>query len=87
MRDSVKVKTIVENFDFLSKIKVLCIEANDDVEIYFYGTCFDCPYWVADLYLDSDANGEALFLGSEENEDTGELEKYLGIYVREGKYS
>lgn len=81
MREIVKVKTIIENYEFLGKIKVYYIEDNGDVETYFEGTAFDCPYWVADLYLDTNADGEALSVGTETID--GEIKPYLSIYARE----
>ena len=77
-----KLKDIVEYFDFLCPVQILQTDAYletseyyGEVDEIYTGDFFNIPWWIADMYLDKDGDGEAIFLDSENNR--------LIIYVKE----
>lgn len=78
----VKVRTILENFDFLGRIQVIFSEPDVPEDVYYDGSPLNCPYWIADLYLDTNANGEALSVGIGIDKK-GNPEAILYIYIQD----
>ena len=75
-----KVSEVLKNFDFMGKVKILeCYNDNSGEEECFKGTAFDCPWVYAEMSVDTDEDGEGIFVGI----DDGDTEPYLGIYVKE----
>lgn len=78
MHEPMKVQDLFRNLDSNTTINV-CEYYNDSEEEYFKGKVFDCPWWIADLYIDTDIDGEGIYIGL----DNKTNQPYLGIYVRE----
>ncbi len=78
-----RVHTLLKNYDFLCKIKVLEVgkDSSTEPEVCYQGNVLDCPWIYADMVVDTTENGEGLFVCIEDGEP------YLGIYVREVKDS
>ena len=75
-----KVKEVLKNFDFMGNIKILeCYKDNSGEEECYSGAAFDCPWVYADMFVETDENGEGMLVGI----DDGTHEPYLGIYVKE----
>lgn len=75
-----KVKDVLKNFDCMGKVKILEVYVGGDGEEECYsGTAFDCPWAWADMAVDTNEDGEGMFVGIDE----GTHEPYLGIYVKE----
>ena len=75
-----KVRDVLKNFDFMGNIKILeFYEDNNDEEVDYSGNVLDCPWGYADMAIDTNDNGEGIFVGIDE----GTHEPYLGIYVKE----
>ena len=72
-----KVKKILKNFDGELRI-IIFNEASDD--ILWTGLSMTCPWDIAEMYLDTDDNREAMFLDKNEKGNPR-----LNIYVREEK--
>lgn len=83
-RTPIKVKAILENYFFLGRVKIIYSEDDGSEETYYDGTALDCPYWIADLYIDTDINGEGLGVEIDKDKD-GKPEALLTIYIREDK--
>ena len=77
-----KVSEILKNFDFLGKIKILenCTNSRRE-EVCFEGTSSNCPWIYAEMDVDTSEDGEGMFVGI----GVGDIEPYLGIYVKEDK--
>ena len=78
-----KVKKILKNFDGELRI-IIFNEASSENEsfddILWTGLSMICPWDIAEMYLDTDNNGEAMFLDKNEKGDPR-----LNIYVKEEK--
>ena len=78
-----KVKKILKNFDGELQI-IIFNEASSESEssddILWTGLSMTCPWDIAEMYLDTDDNGEAMFLDKNEKGNPR-----LNIYVREEK--
>ena len=78
-----KVKKILKNFDGELRI-IIFNEASSEGEsfddILWTGLSISCPWYITKMYLDTDDNGEAMFLDKNEEGDPR-----LNIYVREEK--
>lgn len=75
-----QVREVLKNFDFVGKVKILEIQGNNGEEECYFGTAFDCPWVWAEMYVDTDTDGEGMFVDI----DKATNEPYLGIYVKEG---
>lgn len=78
-----KVKKILKNFD--GELRILIFnEASSESEssdyILWTGLSMSCPFYITKMYLDTDDNGEAMFLDKNEKGDPR-----LNIYVRDEK--
>lgn len=78
-----KVKKILKNFD--GELRILIFnEASSESEssdyILWTGLSMSCPLYITKMYLDTDDNGEAMFLDKNEKGDPR-----LNIYVRDEK--
>lgn len=78
-----KVKKILKNFD--GELRILIFnEASSESESSDYtlwtGLSMSCPFYITKMYLDTDDNGEAMFLDKNEKGDPR-----LNIYVRDEK--
>ena len=78
-----KVKKILKNFD--GELRILIFnEASSKSEssdyILWTGLSMSCPFYITEKYLDTDDNGEAMFLDKNEKGDPR-----LNIYVRDEK--
>ena len=80
MHKPLKVQDLFRNLDGITTIKVYQYH-NDSEEEYFKGKVFDCPWWIADLYIDTDIDAEGIYI--ELDNETNQ--PYLRIYVREEK--
>ena len=77
---AMKLKKILNHIDGTTLIHVYCFE-NGNEEEFFKGSAWNCPWWVANLYIDTDEEGEGIYIDIEK-----ETKKpYIGIYVKEGK--
>ena len=78
-----KVKKILKNFDGELRI-IIFNEASSESEsfddIIWTGLSMTCPWDIAEMYLDTDDNGEAMYLDKNEKGDPR-----LNIYVKEKK--
>ena len=78
-----KVKKILKNFDGELRI-IIFNEASPESKssdvILWTGLSISCPWYITKMYLDTDDNGEAMFLDKNEEGDPR-----LNIYVREEK--
>ena len=78
-----KVKKILKNFDGELRI-IIFNEASSEGEsfddILWTGLSMSWPWEIAEMYLDTDDNGEAMYLDKNEKGDPR-----LNIYVREEK--
>ena len=73
----IKLKEILGHIDGAANIEVYRFE-NGDEEEYFKGSAWNCPWWVAECYLDTDSEGEAISIGI--NKETKRPVMY--IYVK-----
>lgn len=80
MHKLMKVQDLFRNLDGITTIKVYQYH-NDSEKEYFKGKVFDCPWWIADLYIDTDIDAEGIYI--ELDNETNQ--PYLRIYVREEK--
>lgn len=80
MHKPMKVQDLFRNLNGITTIKVYQCH-NDSEEEYFKGKVFDCPWWIADLYIDTDIDAEGIYI--ELDNETNQ--PYLRIYVREEK--
>ncbi len=72
------LRELIPYIDFICNVKVVQMDAYIDKEkeeVVFNGTPLDIPWWIADMYLHVNENGEAIFLNQNKN--------YLTIYVVE----
>ena len=72
-----KLKEILSHIDGTTPIEVCRFENNSEEE-YFKGTAWNCPWWVAECYLDTDSEGEAISIGIDEEAKTS----IMYIYVK-----
>ncbi len=78
-----KVKKILKNFDGELRIIIFnkaSSEGESSDDILWTGLSINCPWDIAEMYLDTDDNGEAMYLDKNEKGDPR-----LNIYVREEK--
>ena len=78
-----KVKKILKNFDGELRIIIFnkaSSEGEPSDDILWTGLSISCPWDIAEMYLNTDENGEAMFLDKNE-----EGNPRLNIYVREEK--
>ena len=73
-----KLKEILSHIDGTTPIKVCCFENNSDEE-YFKGSAWNCPWCVAECYLDTNSEGEAISIGIDKETQTS----IMYIYVKE----
>ena len=73
-----KLKEIHSEIDGTSPIKVCCFENNSEEE-YFKGSVWNCPWWIAECYLDTDSEGEAISIGIDEETKVS----VMSVYVKE----
>ena len=73
----IKLKEILGHIDGTTTIEVCCFENNCEEE-YFKGSVWDCPWWVAECYLDTDSEGEAMSIGIDKETKT----PVMYIYVK-----
>lgn len=77
-----KVVEFLRNLDEDTQLNICeYCEKTQTEEEYYVGDAFGCPWWIADLYIDTDANGGGIYLGTE----VGTNKPYIGIYVREDR--
>ena len=60
-----KLEEILSHIDGVTSIEVCCFENNSEEE-YFKGSVWNCPWWVAECYLDTNSEGEAISIGIDE---------------------
>ena len=70
-----RVKDVLKNYDFMGRVKIF--EENE--ELCYDGLVFDCPWVWAEMVVDTNENGEGMFVEIDKNTS----EPYLGIYVKE----
>lgn len=70
-----KVKELLPHLYFLMNVEI--IEYNGTEESLFKGLVYDIPWRIADMELDTDNDGEAICIHTEEGE-----EPMLNIYVK-----
>ena len=73
-----KLKEILSHIDGATPIKVYRFENNSEEE-YFKGSAWNCPWWIAECYLDTDSEGEAISIGIDEETKVS----VMYIYVKE----
>ena len=71
-----KLKEILIHIDGTTPIEVCCFENNSEEE-YFKGSAWNCPWWVAECYLDTDFEGEAISIGIDEETKTSVMYIYV----------
>lgn len=78
----IKVIEFLRNLDENTWLNVseYC-EKTQTEEEYYVGDAFGCPWWIADLYIDTDTNSGGIYLGTE----TETNKPYIGIYIRENE--
>lgn len=75
-----KVKDVLKNFDLYGKVKIFETNAiNEESELLYEGLAFDCPWIWAEMVVDTNEDGEGLFVEIDKNTS----EPYLGIYAEE----
>lgn len=72
-----KLKEILSHIDGTTPIEVYRFENNSEEE-YFKGSAWNCPWWVAECYLDTDFEGEAISIGIDKETQTS----IMYIYVK-----
>lgn len=55
-----KLKKLLRHIDFMEKVRVIEIQPDKSDEILYEGGSVDIPWYIADMLLDSDFNGEAI---------------------------
>lgn len=82
-----KLKKILKHLDYLSQIKVLSFDPKNKFEDeHFYGHPLDCPYWIADLHLDTSNNWDPIAIIKEDADGHLLEEPYLEIWVKEEQH-
>lgn len=76
-KKELKVKRIIENFDFIGTVKIY-EEADDEA---YSGDALSCPWYLMNKVVDTTVNGEGIFVSIDKESGN----PYLGIYVREAK--
>lgn len=77
-----KVIEFLRNLDENTWIKVSeYYEKTLIEEEYYVGDVFGCPWWIADLYIDTDVNGCGIYVDT----DLKANKPYIGIFVRENE--
>ena len=74
-----KLKKLLKHIGFLQKVQIIDY-CDGKEEILFEGYATDVPWTYADMYLDTDNNGEAIGTVAINNEETA-----ITIYVRDTK--
>lgn len=76
-----KVHDVLKNYDFLSLVKIIEMDyAENECEL-FSGDAYSCPWGLADMVVDTNSDGEGMFVDIDEKSGRA----YLGIYVREAE--
>ena len=70
-----KLKKLLPHLNFLTRVEI--IEFHDAEETLFEGLVDNIPWWIANMKLDTDDNGEAIYIHTEEGK-----EPVLNIYVK-----
>lgn len=70
-----KVKELLPHLHFLMSVEIIVFDGAE--ESLFKGLVDNIPWWIADMELDTDDNGEAISIHTEEGE-----EPVLNIYVK-----
>lgn len=80
-----KLKDIIEYFDFSCPVQILQTDAYletsehyGEVDEIYTGDFFNIPWWITNMYLDRDGDGESIFIDKENGR--------IKIYVREQEY-
>ena len=88
---SIKLIDIIKNFDALEQVVIYQSDAfisKNGFEKIFKGSILDIPWYITEMYLDNDENGEAIGLMVDtityENGTTENKPVFI-IYVRETK--
>lgn len=56
---------------------------SNDYEVYFEGSLSDIPWWVANMYIDTDDDGAGIGIAPPSKNKYGVIVNNLNIYVRE----
>lgn len=75
---NIKLRKVLSHIDGAAHIEVYRFE-NGNEEEYFKGSAWDCPWWIAECYLDTDSGGEAMGIGIDKETKT----PVMYIYVKE----
>lgn len=75
-----KLKKLLPHLSFLMSVQIIEYNNNKE-EILFKGLVYDIPWWLAELKLDTDDNGEAISNLQVE----GMRDPVLNIYVKTEK--
>lgn len=73
---NIKLRKILSHIDGATPIEVYCFE-NSGEEEYFKGSAWNCPWWVAECYLDTDSEGEAISIGIDMDTKTSVMYIYV----------
>ena len=73
---NIKLRKILSHIDGATPIKVCCFKNNREEE-YFKGSAWDCPWWVAECYLDTNSEGEAISIGIDMDTKTSVMYIYV----------
>lgn len=76
--ENIKLRKVLSHIDGATHIEVYRFE-NGDEEEYFKGSAWNCPWWIAECYLDTDSEGEAISIGIDKETKT----PVMYIYVKE----
>lgn len=74
---NIKLRKVLSHIDGATHIEVYRFE-NGDEEEYFKGFAWDCPWWIAECYLDTDSEGKAMNIGIDKETKT----PVMYIYVK-----
>lgn len=79
-----KLKKILKYLDYLEQIRIVCFYPKDQSEEeYFNGSAIQCPYWVADLPLDTTNDWDPISIIKEDDKGKPLETPYLEIWVKE----
>lgn len=76
-----KVHDVLKNYDFLSEVKIIEMDYAGNECNLFFGKAYDCPWSLADMIIDTNSDGEGMFVDIDE--ESGKV--YLGIYAKEAE--
>ena len=80
-----KLKKLLKHIEFLQKVQILIYDNDDTLqkisheEILYEGLADNVPWCYAEMYLDTDSNGEAIGSFIKDNETI------ITIFIKEGK--